>query len=81
MYGKREAQLSRGVKHPSGVLIHRPCPLATAARRSGKPADPLALNFPNAFDGLKGIQFVAKVIESSRANGAWVICAEDHQRA
>jgi hypothetical protein len=45
-----------------------------AARGSGKTPDPLALHFPNAFDDLKGIQFVMKIIESSRANGVWVRC-------
>ena len=81
---KRSSRIVAG--HPEGfpagfANLYSDAAEAIAARRSGKPADPLALNFPNAFDGLKGIQFVAKVIESSRANGVWVACAEDHQRA
>jgi predicted dehydrogenase len=60
---------------PSGFAnIFSDAAEAIAARRSGKTPDPLALHFPNAFDGLKGIQFVMKVIESSRANGVWVKC-------
>lgn len=44
---------------------------AIAARRAGQTADPLALHFPNSFDGLLGVQFVAAVIQSSANNGAW----------
>ena len=44
---------------------------AIAARRSGKKADSLALHFPNALDGLLGVQFVAAVIQSSNTDGAW----------
>ncbi|OHD80305.1 MAG: oxidoreductase [Spirochaetes bacterium RIFOXYC1_FULL_54_7] len=47
---------------------------AIAGRRSGMAVDPLALQFPNAFDGLKGVEFVAKVVESSNRNGIWVQC-------
>lgn len=57
---------------PSGFAnIFSDAAEAIAARRSGKKADPLALCFPNALDGLRGIQFVERVIESSKANGAW----------
>jgi predicted dehydrogenase len=45
-----------------------------AARRAGKAPDPLALNFPNAWDGLLGVRFVDRVIESSAANGKWIKC-------
>ncbi len=44
---------------------------AIAARRSGKPADPLALHFPNAIDGAIGLRFVEAAIASSRAGGSW----------
>jgi predicted dehydrogenase len=65
--------------HPEGfptsfANIYSDAAEAIAARRAGKQADPLALCFPNSFDGLKGIQFVAKAIESSNANGAWIKC-------
>ena len=42
-----------------------------AARRAGKVAEPLALHFPNATDGLLGLQFVDAVIRSNASNGAW----------
>lgn len=74
---KRSSRIVAG--HPEGfpsgfANIFSDAAEAIAARRSGKKADPLALYFPNALDGLKGIEFVTKVIESSRANGAWVRC-------
>ena len=47
---------------------------AIAGRRSGTEVDPLALYFPNVLDGLKGVAFVAKVVESSSMNGSWVKC-------
>jgi predicted dehydrogenase len=47
-----------------------------AARRSGGRADPLAMQFPNARDGLLGVAFVDTVIRSSQQNGAWTRCPD-----
>ncbi|MCB0153526.1 MAG: Gfo/Idh/MocA family oxidoreductase [Anaerolineae bacterium] len=65
--------------HPEGfpagfANLYRDAAEAIAARRSGQAADPLALYFPNSLDGLLGVRFVHKVVESSQANGAWVRC-------
>ena len=65
--------------HPEGfpdgfANIYSDAAEAIAARRAGKQADPLALYFPNSFDGLQGVRFVNSVIESSAANGAWTKC-------
>ena len=65
--------------HPEGfpdgfANIYSDAAEAIAARRAGKEADPLALHFPNAWDGLLGVRFVNSVIESSIANGKWVKC-------
>jgi predicted dehydrogenase len=65
--------------HPEGfpdafANIYSDAAEAIAARRAGKEADPLALYFPNSWDGLLGIRFVDSVIESSEANGKWVKC-------
>ncbi len=62
--------------HPEGfhegfANLYSDAAEAIAARRSGQSADPLALHFPNALDGLLGVQFVAAVIHSSDNNGAW----------
>jgi predicted dehydrogenase len=65
--------------HPEGfpdgfANIYSDAAEAIAARRAGKQADPLALYFPNSRDGLLGVRFVNRVIESSNANGKWVTC-------
>jgi len=44
---------------------------AIAARRTGQTADPLSLHFPNAWDGLQGLRFVAAALISSNNQGAW----------
>ena len=65
--------------HPEGfpdgfANIYSDAAEAIAARRSGKQADPLAMYFPNAWDGLLGVRFVDAVIKSSDANGQWTKC-------
>ena len=65
--------------HPEGfpdgfANIYSDAAEAIAARRAGKQADPLALYFPNSFDGLMGIRFVDSVVKSSNANGQWTKC-------
>ncbi len=74
---KRSCRIVAG--HPGGfpegfANIYSDAAEAIAARRSGKEADPLALYFPNSLDGLLGVRFVHSVIESSDANGKWVVC-------
>jgi predicted dehydrogenase len=65
--------------HPEGfpeafANIYSDAAEAISARRAGKQADPLALYFPNSWDGLLGVRFVNSVIESSNANGKWTKC-------
>ena len=65
--------------HPEGfpdgfANIYSDAAEAIAARRAGKQVDPLAMCFPNAWDGLLGVRFVNSVIESSEANGKWTKC-------
>jgi len=66
--------------HPEGfhegfANIYSDAAEAIAARRSGKTPNPLALYFPNSFDGLMGLRFVFSAIESSKANGKWTKCS------
>jgi predicted dehydrogenase len=66
--------------HPEGfhegfANLYSDAAQAIAARRCGQKADPLAMHFPNAWDGLLGVRFVNSVIQSSQENGAWVQCA------
>jgi len=65
--------------HPEGfpdafANIYSDAAEAIAARRAGKQVDPLAMYFPNSFDGLMGVRFVDSVIKSSEANGQWTKC-------
>lgn len=65
--------------HPEGfhegfANVYADAAEAIAARRAGTKVDPLALHFPNSWDGLLGVCFVHSVIESSQANGKWVEC-------
>lgn len=65
--------------HPEGfhegfANVYSDAAKAIAARRTGTEADPLALYFPNSWDGLLGVRFVNRVIASSNANGQWVAC-------
>jgi predicted dehydrogenase len=62
--------------HPEGfhegfANLYSDAAEAIAARRSGQATNPLGLHFPNSLDGLLGVQFVAAVIQSSEADGAW----------
>jgi predicted dehydrogenase len=74
---RRSSRIVAG--HPEGfhegfANIYSDAAEAIAARRSGNPADPLALYFPNSLDGLMGLKFVFSSIESSKANGKWTNC-------
>ena len=65
--------------HPAGfpesfANVYSDAAEAVVARRSGNKANPLALHFPNSWDGLMGVRFVHSVIESSQADGKWVKC-------
>ncbi len=68
--------------HPEGIhegfaTIYSDAAEAIASRRAGKKVDPLALHFPSAEDGVRGIKFVEATIASSAANGAWTSCVVD----
>jgi predicted dehydrogenase len=65
--------------HPEGfpegfANIYSDAAEAIAARRAGIKPDPLALHFPNSWDGLLGVRFVHSVIASSDNNGRWTAC-------
>jgi predicted dehydrogenase len=76
-FSARSTRLVAG--HPEGfpdgfANIYSDAAEAIAARRAGKAADPLALFFPNSYDGLMGVRFVDSVIKSSEMNGQWTKC-------
>lgn len=62
--------------HPEGfhegfANVYSDAAEAIAARRAGCDPDPLALHFPDALDGLRGVEFVDAAVRSSVDNGAW----------
>jgi hypothetical protein len=77
------ARASRiGAGHPEGfhegfANVYSDAAEAIAARRAGLEADPLALHFPNARDGVLGVRFVDAAMKSSAAGGAWTSAALD----
>ena len=65
--------------HPEGfhegfANIYSDAAEAIAARRSGNTPNPLALHFPNSYDGLMTLRFVYSAIESSKSDGKWTKC-------
>jgi predicted dehydrogenase len=66
--------------HPEGfhegfANVYSDAAEAIAARRSGRTPDPMALHFPDALDGLRGVEFVDAAVRSSSNNGAWTSVA------
>ncbi len=60
---------------PSGFAnLYSDAAEAISARRTGRDADPLALHFPNATDGLLGVRFIDRVLASSDRDGTWTAC-------
>jgi predicted dehydrogenase len=62
--------------HPEGfhegfANLYSDAAEAIAARRAGVEPDPLALHFPNAADGLRGVAFVEATLRSSADGGGW----------
>ena len=63
--------------HPEGYLeafanIYRNFAHCLRARLQGKAPDPLYQDFPTVSDGVRGMQFIQKVVESSKSNQKWV---------
>jgi predicted dehydrogenase len=73
---ERAARVEIG--HPEGyqeafATLYRDAAEAIVARRTGRPADPLALDFPTVEDGAWGLAFIEAAVESART-GSWVRC-------
>jgi len=45
---------------------------AVRARKEGKEPNALDLDFPTVEDGLRGMQFIYKVIESGKSEQKWI---------
>lgn len=62
--------------HPEGfpegfANIYKDAADSIACRIAGAETDPLAMTFPDSFDGLMGVRFVDAVINSSRSGSLW----------
>jgi hypothetical protein len=60
--------------HPEGFLeafanIYK---LAIADIRRAQAGQPLQGGYPTVYDGLRGLQFITKVVESSQKGSVWV---------
>ncbi len=63
--------------HPEGYLeafanIYRNFAYCLQARLEGKEPDPLFADFPGVSDGVRGMQFIDRVVESSNKGAVWV---------
>ncbi len=63
--------------HPEGYLeafanIYRNFAKCLQARLAGETVDPIFEDFPTVSDGVRGMKFIQKVIESGRAKQKWV---------
>ncbi len=63
--------------HPEGLIeafanIYRNVASCIQCRLEGREAPPEALDFPDVYDGLRGMQFIDKLIESSDSDRKWV---------
>jgi predicted dehydrogenase len=63
--------------HPEGYIeafanIYRNFAKCIQARIEGKEIDPIYQDFPGVIDGLRGMQFIHKLIESSRSDIKWI---------
>jgi predicted dehydrogenase len=71
---KRSTRVGTG--HPEGFFeafanIYTDAADAVVERRYGIKADPLAFQFPNVADGVKGMRFIEACVESNKNSGAW----------
>lgn len=63
--------------HPEGYLeafanIYRNFAHCVRARLEGSEPNPLYTDFPTVYDGVRGMQFIEKVIESGKSEEKWV---------
>lgn len=63
--------------HPEGYLeafanIYRNFAFCLRARLTGETVDPIYQDFPTVEDGLRGMEFIEKVVESSNSDQKWV---------
>ena len=77
LYPESAAHTRIPAGHPEGYLeafanIYRNFAKCVQARIDGVTVDPVYDDFPTVKDGLRGMQFIYKVIESGKSNQKWV---------
>lgn len=76
LYPEAESHRRIPAGHPEGYLeafanIYRNFAFAVNARNEGKPQDPI-YDFPTVSDGVRGMKFVERVIESGKSSKKWL---------
>jgi predicted dehydrogenase len=76
LYPEAQASTRIPAGHPEGYLeafatIYRNFALCIRARQEGREPNPLHLDFPTVQDGVRGMQFIERVIESGKSTKKW----------
>ncbi len=74
-YARHNSRIPAG--HPEGYLeafanLYRNFALTLSAKLSGKTPKPEWLDFPGADEGVRGMMFIEKVIESGKSDKKWI---------
>ena len=77
LYPETEAHTRIPAGHPEGYLeafanIYRNVAKCIQASIDGTAVDPIFTDFPNVEDGVRGMQFIDKVIESGQSDQKWI---------
>ena len=77
LYQEAQAHTRIPAGHPEGYLeafanIYRNFALCIRARADGKTPDPVYTDYPTVHDGVRGMQFIERVIESGKSAKKWI---------
>ncbi|MCK6692265.1 MAG: Gfo/Idh/MocA family oxidoreductase [Thermoanaerobaculia bacterium] len=77
LYPEAQAHTRIPAGHPEGYLeafanIYRNFALCIRARLEGKTPDPVYMDYPTVQDGIRGMQFIERVIESGKSAKKWI---------
>ncbi|MCB9276374.1 MAG: Gfo/Idh/MocA family oxidoreductase [Lewinellaceae bacterium] len=77
LYPEARAHARIPAGHPEGYLeafanIYRNFAVCLRARLQGREPDPVYLDFPTVDDGVRGMHFIQKVVESSNSSQKWL---------
>lgn len=77
LYPETQAHTRVPAGHPEGYLeafanLYRNFAQCIQARLDGKEPDPVYTDFPGIEDGVRGMEFIYKVVESSKSEQKWI---------